>query len=142
MRKITFLLLITFGLIVSTKADTLSYCHVYYNKTKKIADFVLAYGEQTVIIKLADISKADSITVSYFQDTPCSDCLTSLLIDDNKGNQIFTESKKGSFSKHTFSAKSLVDTKNSKKTFDVFYSESVATKPWDKLLFLFHIKLE
>ncbi len=142
MKKIAFGLLMTFGLFFATKADTLDYCHVHYNKSKKLADFVLAYGQQTVFIKLDSINKTDSITVNYFRDTPCDDCPTFLIIEDEIGNRILVDTKKGTFSGHTFSAKTLVDSKNQKKVFHIYYTEGTATKPRDKLLLLFKIKLQ
>jgi hypothetical protein len=142
MKKILIGLLLTFGLFLTTKADTLDYCRVFYNKSEKIADFVLAYGGQlTIDIKLKSINKTDSITVDYFRDTPCSDCQTFLIIEDEKGNRILVDSKKGTFSGHTFSAKSLVDSKDQKKVFHIYYTEGTATKPRDNLLLLFKIIL-
>ena len=82
MKTIYFLILI---LLVSNicKADTIDYWHVYYNKTK-IKEFNQISRGKTLVFKIANIKKKDSITVKYFRDTPCFDCVTSLTAEDEK----------------------------------------------------------
>jgi hypothetical protein len=122
--KYTFLVFLTvLGLSQMTKADTIAYWHVYYNKTK-IREFNI-YCTHEIILKLDRIKSGDSITVKYFRDTPCSECSTFLAVDYENHYKILTRRGKGTFNPISFSLKDLIKYKKSsnKKYFDIFYFE-------------------
>ena len=74
MTRILVILITTIGLFNSAKADTIDYWHVYYNKIK-IKEYN-QYSKGEIVLKIKDIKKSDSLTIKYFRDTPCDDCLT------------------------------------------------------------------
>lgn len=139
MKTIYFLILI---LLVSNicKADTIDYWHVYYNKTK-IKEFNQISRGKTLVFKIANIKKKDSITVKYFRDTPCFDCVTSLTAEDEKHYVVVINHGKGTFNPVSFSLADILRYKeqNNKDYFEVYYYETHSVA--DKIL-LFRMKLE
>jgi hypothetical protein len=122
MKKIVFVLLTILGLVQITKADTIDYWHVYYNKVK-IHEFN-QIGTHDIILKLNKIRNTDVITITYFRDTPCSDCTTYLTVTNNN-RVIVTSSGKGTGNPISFSIKDLVALKknNTKNVFEIYYTE-------------------
>lgn len=134
------LLLFTLFAGIVCKADTIDYWHVYYNKTK-IKEFNQFNGSALLVLKKAAIKKGDSLTIRYFRDTPCFDCMTSLAAEDAKHHIIVNGHGKGTGNPVSFSLADLFDPKRQSRydSFEVYYSEDSHRK---KRVLLFHIKLE
>jgi len=141
MTKILIILISTFGLFSSTKADTIDYWHVYYNKIK-IKEFNQnSKGE--IVLKIKDIKKTDTLTVRYFRDTPCSDCETQVSIE-NVRNFVITKGKGlGTFNPIKISIYDLLKyhLKADKEVYKVFYHEGQITSRTHRVL-IFKIKLD
>lgn len=139
--KILLILLILFGPIQSARADTIDFWHVYYNNIK-IKEFN-QYGQNTVILRLGKIKDGDSIVVKYFRDTPCSECLTNLIVQDNQHNIIATGKGTGTFNPIAFPLINLVKINKvtDKNSFTVFYYEVGIGGTQDQIM-IFKIKLE
>jgi len=122
------------------KADTVSYWHVYYNKTK-IREYIQFMNVETIVLKISEIKAGDSITAKYFRDTPCHDCLTTLTVDDGKHQSVSINHGKGTFNPVSFAVSDLVQfkEKNNKDYFEIFYSEEPRG---EHQILLFRIKLE
>jgi hypothetical protein len=140
MKKLFFLLLFA-GLIHSAKADTIDFWHVYKNgiKVKELNGF----GKNELVISQQLIQTGDTLTVRYFRDTPCSDCPTTLTVEDEKHRIITSGSGKGTFKPVSFPLRDVLafSTATGKKTFDIYYKEGDANSRWEKML-LFSIRLE
>jgi hypothetical protein len=132
----TFLLLVLTltGMAQTTKADTIDYWHVYYNKVK-IAAFN-EYNIHDITIKMDKVKSHDSITVKYFNDTPCSDCNTHLTVEDEKHHTIVACKGKGVGNPISFALKDLLAYKQRSgcNSFEIFYP--------DVPKFIFRIKFE
>jgi hypothetical protein len=89
MRRIIFILLFI-GAAITAKCDTIDFWHVYYNKTKKIECTIPDYC--TFVFLRDSVKVDDSITVLYFMDTRCYDCMQTLSVKDNEGKIIYTVS--------------------------------------------------
>jgi hypothetical protein len=141
MKKLFFLLLLFSGMSQSAKADTIDFWHVYKNGIK-VKEFN-SFGKNELVISQQLIQKGDTLTVRYFRDTPCSDCPTTLTVEDEKHRIITSASGKGTFNPVSFPLRDVLafSTATGKKTFEVFYKEGDANSRWDKTL-LFAIRLE
>ena len=120
--KIFLILLLAITCIAqTTKADTIDYWHVYYNKIR-IAKFNNR-NTHDVVIKIEKIKSKDSITVKYYMDAACYDCDTYLCIKDEKHQTVIGCHGKGVETPISFALKDLLAYK--KKTgcnsFEVFY---------------------
>ena len=83
-------MLLFIGAAITAKCDTIDFWHVYYNKTKKIECSIPDY---CMFSFLKDSMKMDdSITVFYFMDTRCYDCMQTLSVKDNEGKLIYAVS--------------------------------------------------
>ncbi|KOY86862.1 hypothetical protein AD998_12560 [bacterium 336/3] len=122
----------------SFSADTLSFWHVFYNKIK-VKEYNGHNMHEILVFKTTNIKKEDSITVAYFRDTPCHDCPTKLIVEDEKHYIVTIGSDKGTFTPISVSATKLLIYKKKYNTnyFDVYFYEENRRK-----LFLFRIKLE
>jgi len=141
MKRIFFILLIVFGIFQIAKADTVDFWHVYYNQVK--IEAFSQNGTHEIILKLDSIKSGDSITVKYYRDTPCFDCLTFITVEDEKHHVFVTSSGKGTFNPISFSLDKLIELRKQgyKQTFEIFYFEGEAKSRSDKKL-IFRIKLE
>jgi len=122
-----------YGCCLSCKADTIDYWHVKYNN-KLILEYTGSNANRLVTINLAGVKKADRITVNYGRDTPCSDCATELVFEDEKKKQYSIAKGKGTFNPLSFFISDIK--KLSGKYFQVYYREGRQSK-----LLLFSIKL-
>jgi archaellum component FlaF (FlaF/FlaG flagellin family) len=95
MKKLILLitLLISAGILY---ADTISYCHIYYNKIK-IRETNETEKAEVITLNHTRIKKADRIIIKYFYDTPSSDCQTQVIIKNKKQNIISSGKNKGTF---------------------------------------------
>lgn len=90
MLKLIMLLVVSSGINLTAKADTVDYCRVFYNK-KEIREYPL-YSKGEILLKVKDIKENDSLTILYFRDTPCSECETNVIVE-NKQHFIITQGK-------------------------------------------------
>ena len=141
MTRILIILISTFGLFSSAKADTIDYWHVYYNNIK-IQEFN-QYSKGAIVLKIKDIKKTDSLTVKYFHDTPCSDCKTQVAIENGRHFVITKGQGLGTFNPIKISIYDLLQyhLKADKEFYEVFYHEGQITSRTQRIL-IFRIKLE
>lgn len=141
MKKLFFLLLLFAGMSQSAKADTIDFWHVYKNGIK-VKEFN-GFGKNELVIDLRLVQNNDSVTVRYFRDTPCSDCPSTVTVEDEKHRIITSGSGKGTFKPVSFPLRDVLafSKATGKKTFEVYYKEGDANSRWDKTL-LFTIRLE
>jgi len=138
MKFFLLILISTIGLANSAKADTIDYWHVYYNDIK-IEEYNL-HLEGEIVFKLKDIENTDTLTIVYFCDTPCDDCLIQVSIESGnnfvitktQGVQIFNSVKISMFDS-AFKA--------DREFHDVYYHEERENRQTEKVL-LFRIKIE
>lgn len=135
MTRILIILISTIGLIDSVKSDTIDYWLVYYNKVK-IKEYN-QYSKGEIILKIKDIKKTDSLTIKYFRDTPCDDCLTNLTIESDDNFVITKGQGTGTFNPINVSVFDLI-LKANRNYYNVYYYEN---NKQEKIL-LFRIKLE
>jgi hypothetical protein len=91
-----------------------------------------------IVFKKSDLKNGDSITINYFRDTPCFDCLSFLNIVDEK-QSVITYEGKGTFTPKKIPMDKLIESE--KDYFEVWYHESESKSRTERLL-LFKIKLE
>jgi hypothetical protein len=135
MTKFLIVLISTFGFFSSAKADTIDYWHVYYNNIK-IKEYN-QYSKGEIVLKIENIKKTDSLTIKYFRDTPCHDCLTNLTIESGYNFIVTKVEGTGTYNPIKVSVFDLV-LKINRDYYKAYYYEK--NKP-DKIL-LFRIKLE
>jgi hypothetical protein len=123
------------------KADTIDFCHVYYNNIK-ILD-INFYRPNDLVLKLDSIQSSDSITVRYFRDTPCFDCPTKLIVENEKHHPFFSIENVGTSSPFTFSLQQLIELrkKGYEQRFEIFYTEGIPASRTNRQ-FVLRIKLE
>lgn len=141
MKKLFFLLLLFAGMCLAAKADTIDFWHVYKNGIK-VKEFN-GFGKNELVISQQLIQNNDTLTVRYFRDTPCSDCPSTLTIEDEKHRIITSGSGKGTFKPVSVPLRDVLafSTATGKKTFDVFYFEGDIRGRSQKIM-LFTIRLE
>lgn len=123
------------------KADTIDYSHLYYNNIK-ILD-INFFSPNELVLKMDSIQSSDSITIRYFRDTPCFDCPTKLIIENEKHLPFFSIENVGTSSPFTFSVQQLVELreKGYEHHFEVFYTEGIPVSRTGRQ-FVLRIKLE
>ncbi len=89
MKKLLFIL-IGFGASVTLKADTIDYCHVYFNHVKKW-EFNLSQRKD-IQLKISQLKSSDTMVVFYFNDKPCHDCSTTFYLADKQGHELMKNS--------------------------------------------------
>jgi len=144
MKKIALMVALLFVLRFVVRADTINFCHVYYNDIK-ICEFT-NYGQAIVIpVKANNIKDKDSITVRYFRDTPCRDCGAIVTVADTTRNLTITTGKgQGTFGPVSFSLKKLLNYQQETGVnyFAVSYSEGLPSTLSSKPFNLFEIILK
>lgn len=141
MKIFLLLILAITGMAQTTKADTIDYWHVYYNKSKLAA--FNEYNIHSITIKMDKVKSGDSITVNYYRDTPGSDNITQLAIEDGKHHTVLVSKGKGVGNPLSFALKDLLAFKKTTgcNSFGIFYSDNaIDLKPVSK--FIFRIKFE
>lgn len=124
-----------------SKADTVDVWNVYYNQ-QLIQNFN-GFTANEIVLKMDSIQPGDSITLSYYRDTPCHDCATFLVIENEKHYVFFERSNRGTGAPISFSVDQLLAIRNNGylRPFLVFYHEGKLERRSDKIL-LFRIRLE
>ncbi len=123
------------------KADTIDFCHVYYNNIK-ILD-INFFRPNDLVLKLDSFQSSDSITIRYFRDTPCFDCPTKLIVENEKHLPFFSIENVGTSSPFTFSLQQLIELRKEgyEHRFEVFYTEGIPVSRTGRE-FVLRIKLE
>ncbi|MFT3705129.1 MAG: hypothetical protein QM802_22370 [Agriterribacter sp.] len=121
------------------KADTIDYWHVYYNK-KKLKEFNQVNPKVTLEFQISNIKNGDSITIKYFRDTGCSECFTTLTVEDEK-HIVTSNHGKGTFNPLSISLTDILRYKeqSSKNYFEIYYYEN---EERTNGMLLFRVKLE
>lgn len=124
-----------------SKADTVDVWNVYYNQ-HLIQNFN-GFTANEIVLKMDSIQPGDSITLRYYRDTPCHDCATFLVIENEKHYVFFERSNRGTGTPISFSVDQLLAIRNNGyiRPFLVFYHEGKLERRSDKIL-LFRIRLE
>jgi hypothetical protein len=104
-----------------TAIDTTDHWHVFYNH-KPIA------GDRNPVIVLAkkNIKAKDELTVKYFADAPCSECLTEIyVVDQNLRTTVFARGT-GTFSPLEIPVSLILRTleKTKKNLLEIYYSDT------------------
>lgn len=139
MKNLLLLSLLFFSF--QAKADTIPFCHIYYNNVKIIETNFFDPNE--LVLKIDSIHVSDSITIRYFRDMPCFDCPTKLTIENEKHGILFTTTGNGTSSPLTFSVQELVRIQKQgyNQSFEVFFSDELTTSRTMKQLIV-RIQLE
>ncbi|MEN9400916.1 MAG: hypothetical protein RL632_2019 [Bacteroidota bacterium] len=138
--KIGFLfLLLNFSLVC--KADTIDVWNVSYNH--RVPLHFNGYSNGEIVVNIDSIKPGDSITVRYYRDTPCHDCVTFLHVENEKHFVFFSSSQRGTGTPISFSVEQLLAIRNEGyiRPFLVFYSEGKLERRSDKIR-LFRIRFE
>lgn len=107
MKKLTTIL--TFLLIsLNGFCDTIDYWHVYINDSL-VAKFDENSKDLTFKLKASGIKNEDKITIRYFKDTHCIDCIYGLFVRDQQNRKLRETTTKEHFGKLTLSLKDLTD---------------------------------
>lgn len=125
MKRILFFVFFIFVSSLVTKADTIEYCHVYYNRALRW-DFGIYNSHYKISVQINSVQNNDSIQVYYFDDTPCGNCLPELVLQ--KGNSFkFIAEKEQCFSFAVKDLLSFAAEQNSNNVL-VLYRESATIK--------------
>lgn len=116
------LIFLFFVLGFAAKADTLDFYRIKYKGNELKNHGLHAGAIDTFYLPLKNITGTDSISITYFRDTPCSDCTTVLAIDGEYGPAI-TQMGIGTGNPIVFSLVPLVHMGFSTKVYSVYYSE-------------------
>lgn len=121
---------------LNLQADTIDYWHVYYNDVK-IHEFNQHF-QGTVKLKLNTIKSTDSLSVSYFNDTPCHSCTKYLVFEALGIEPIKSNKVKGKLVK--IAIRKLSQLNEEQKEYNVYYVER---QPREELRhFVFLLKFE
>ena len=132
MTKILIILISTFGLYSSAKADTIDYWHVYYND-KVIAKFNSVSKDLNIKIKKSEIKETDTISIRYGKDTRCS-CKYILCVLDEKKRQLRITESDEFWGKLSFGLSDLtkIGQKNGSQRYDFYYWERIVMEKIDR----------
>ncbi len=140
-KKNVRILLVFLFMSTFSKADTIDVWNIYYNQ-RLIQNFN-DFTANEIVLKMDSIQPGDSITLRYYRDTPCHDCATFLVIENEKHYVFFERSNRGTGTPISFSVDQLLAIRNNGyiRPFLVFYHEGKLERRSDKIL-LFRIRLE
>lgn len=141
MTRISITFLLAIGHLLTAKADTIDFWHIYYNGIK-IKEYNL-YSKGEIVFKIEDIKQTDSLTVKYFRDTPCSSCETQVAIESYEKHVIAKGLGRGTFNPIKISVYDLLQyyLNEGSETCEVFYLKRRITNQIQKTS-IFRIKLE
>jgi hypothetical protein len=119
--------LITLGLLILPLmgfCDTLNYWHIYYNDSV-IAKFNAASQDLKIEIDRSKIREGDSLTIRYFDDTPCNNCKSVLFVRDEKKRKMRVTETNELLGKLSLELKDLIEfgDKQESKRYDFYYWE-------------------
>lgn len=110
------------------KSDTIDYYHVYYNNVK-----IKEYPNDTIpiIIKKSEIKDSDTLSIRYWNDTPCTNCKFYLVVIDNKKIYVKVTSTTGQGTPLSISMKDILEWSaiNLVDNFDIYYYEEKPAYP-------------
>jgi hypothetical protein len=98
----SFLLLFHFS-----NADTIDYWHVYYNNTL-LANINQNQEGYKLKLNKGDMKPGDSLSIIYYNDTPCQDCETTLYVQGDNNHTLKLMTGKSTSYRFTISAGELV----------------------------------
>ncbi len=138
MIRLVFLFILLAGIHFNGKCDTITNWQVYHNQLL-IAKLDLHTQGTEIVINKKDWKAGDTITVNFFQDTPCFSCESTLSVEDREHKLIAGWNGTGTFTPKKFSLDELM--KSEEEYFEVWYYER-DVQPDNEGLLLFKIKLE
>ncbi|MFK8046563.1 MAG: hypothetical protein AB8B72_13785 [Crocinitomicaceae bacterium] len=138
MTRIICLVLLVLGIQSIGKCDTITNWQVYHNE-KLIAELNWYNSGYTIIINKNNLKIGDTITVDYFKDTPCFDCVTFLAVEDSKDTTIAEWKGLGTFTPKKIPVANLL--LSGLENFEIWYHEGDLSSKIEREL-LFKIKLE
>lgn len=140
LNPILLVALIILGFTCTLRADTISFWHVYYNKTK-IRDYNMFSESPVIHFRMDSIRANDSLTVRYFDDTPCR-CMVTLMIQDDNGKNVVLKNVKGTGTPITFSLYNLIgDGRLNDQYYTVYFIEGDLTGSSPQIrLFTIHLE--
>lgn len=118
--------------------DTITNWQVYHNN-RLLANFNIMNVKNEIVFKKQNFKKGDSITVNYFRDTPCFDCLSFLTVEDGKHHIVTYWKGNGTFTPKTFSLDKLME--SGKGYFEIYYHDGEIKSRTQRQL-LFRLKIE
>jgi hypothetical protein len=141
MTRIPITFISIFSFFSTAKADTIDFWHIYYNNIK-----IQAYNQFSkgvINIKIKDIKETDTLTIKYFNDTPCSVCEAQITIENEGHSEITKGNGLGGFNPIKISVYELLQyhLKHENEHYEVFYQERQSKNPTQRVL-IFSIKLE
>jgi hypothetical protein len=132
MKKTTIILVVLLSVLSQVRADTIDFWHVYHHG-HKIGAFNANINNK-LNLPASQIGQRDTVTVSYFRDTGCSECPTRIEAIDEFGKSAATAYGHGNFNPLSVPLQPLKDAPSA--YFDFYYYEG--REPWIKQ-FLFRL---
>ncbi|AWA31072.1 hypothetical protein HYN48_13795 [Flavobacterium magnum] len=123
-----------FTCLICKASDTISVWHVYYNKIK-IKEYNQYNNNLPLVLKNSDYKVGDSITIQYFSDTRCDDCLTGIMVRSKDNRVTMVGKSKGRGNPITFPVSYIIDPKRKKKNSEILYLDSNGENATSILLF-------
>ena len=123
MKKLNIVIICFFITTFCNASDTISVWHVFYNKIK-IKEYNQFTNKSPLIIKASEYKIGDSITVKYYSDTRCLDCITGIMLKSLDNQVTLVGKSTGRGNPITFPVKYLLDPKKKKKIFQILYLDS------------------
>ena len=78
--KYFFLISFLISINIQSKADTINTWHVYYNN-KKLKEYNQYNNKEKLVLKRSDFKVGDTISIKYYTDTKCHDCIGSFTVE-------------------------------------------------------------
>lgn len=125
------LLLVLLTCCITSKADTISYWHMDYNRLP-LATYneTQPVAQRLVTLQYAQIKPNDFLTIHYFRDTPCSDCLETYTIKNADAKTLGTIHTKNTFDPMLLPMDILTGAmkKSNVRTFNIYKNEQNGTE--------------
>ena len=134
MKNLILVLFLFLTSLVCKASDTISVWHVYYNKVK-IKEYNDYNNKLPLTLKISDYKIGDSITVKYFSDVKCNDCLTGIMIRTIDNRLTMAGKSVGRGNPISFPVIYLIDPKKKKKNSQILYLDSNGENASSTLLF-------
>jgi len=139
-KKIIFIQLLLFICIPDVFCDTIGYYHVYYNNIILKNSSDKTGDTLPVVVKKADIKEKDSLTIKYWQDTPCENCKFFLVVIDERKKYVKVTSTIGQASPLSISLSEILKWSENyyNDNFEIYYYKEKPAFP----IHLFKLILE
>ncbi len=125
MKNRTLILLFTLCSF-AVKADTIDFWHVYYNG--RLIKQCNGFGTCELTLKSKRVKSIDSLSFMYCRDTRCSECQTTISIEDKKGISILEGKGIGTCNPIKFSVRDILAHNARGEPFLVFYNGEIHPK--------------